>query len=74
MEFRESYQPTLPTLEHMEPEVQSDREILEDMHMDDLVDFREFLLENYSDIENYILLVNDVIDGYGYVEPEEIDG
>lgn len=59
-------QPTSPTLEVIEGGEPSDRERLESLYPEELVDFRDFLLAQYSSIEKHILLVNDVLDGYGY--------
>ncbi len=55
-----------PTLEGM-----SERDILEGYTPEQLVDYKTFLLEKYSDIERNIHLVNDVLDGYGYTRSEE---
>lgn len=43
----------------------SEREILEGFKPEDLLDYRGFLLERYSDLERAIHTVNDVLDGYG---------
>lgn len=50
-----------PVLEGM-----SERDILEGYTPEQLVDYKTFLLEKYSDIERNIHLVNDILDGYGY--------
>ena len=49
-----------PVLEGM-----SEREILEGYTPEQLLDYRGFLLEKYSDLERTIHSVNDVLDGYG---------
>lgn len=49
-----------PTLEGM-----SEREILEGFNPEQLLEYRGFLLERYSDLERAIHLTNDVLDGYG---------
>lgn len=49
-----------PVLEGM-----SEREILEGYSPEQLLDYRGFLLEKYSDLERTIHSVNDVLDGYG---------
>lgn len=49
-----------PTLEGM-----SEREILEGFKPEQLLEYRGFLLERYSDLERAIHLTNDVLDGYG---------
>ncbi len=54
-----------PVLEGM-----SEREILEGYTPEQLVDYKSFLLEKYSDLERQVHLVNDILDGYG-VEQEE---
>lgn len=50
-----------PVLEGM-----SEREILEGYTPEQLVDYKGFLLEKYSDLERQVHLVNDILDGYGY--------
>ena len=50
-------QPVLPGM--------SEREILEGFKPQDLLDYRGFLLERYSELERAIHTVNDVLDGYG---------
>ncbi len=50
-----------PVLEGM-----SEREILEGYSPEQLVDYKGFLLEKYSDLERQVHLVNDILDGYGY--------
>lgn len=49
-----------PVLEGM-----SEREILEVFNPEQLLEYRGFLLEKYSDLERQIHLTNDVLDGYG---------
>lgn len=49
-----------PVLEGM-----SEREILEGFNPQQLLEYRGFLLEKYSDLEKAIHLTNDVLDGYG---------
>ena len=49
-----------PVLEGM-----SEREILEWFNPEQLLEYRVFLLEKYSDLERQIHLTNDVLDGYG---------
>ena len=49
-----------PVLEGM-----SEREILEGFNPEQLLEYRGFLLEKYSDLERAIHLTNDVLDGYG---------
>lgn len=58
-------QPVLPGM--------SEREILESFEPEQLVDYRSFLLEKYSDIERQVHMVNDVLDGYGYTRLEDGD-
>lgn len=61
MESKETYlQPVLPGM--------TEREILEGFNPEQLVEYRGFLLERYSDLERAINLTNDVLDGYGHVE------
>lgn len=43
----------------------TEREILEGLNPEQLLDYRGFLLEKYSDLERQIHLTNDVLDGYG---------
>lgn len=58
MEGKEVYlQPVLPGM--------SERDILEGYSPEQLVDYKGFLLEKYSDIERQVNLVNSVLDGYG---------
>lgn len=52
-----------PTLEGM-----SERDILEGFSPDQLVEYKGFLLERYSDLERQVHLVNDILDGYGVVQ------
>ena len=52
----------------------SERDILEGLKPKELVDYRDYLLSRYSDLEHAIHLVNDVLDGYGYVEDHIILG
>ena len=61
MEFRKP-QEALPGM--------TEREILEGYSPEQLVDYKSFLLEKYSDLERQVHLVNDILDGYG-VEQEE---
>lgn len=49
-----------PALEGM-----SEHEILEGFNPGQLLEYRGFLLEKYSDLERQIHLTNDVLDGYG---------
>lgn len=62
MEFKP--QETLPGM--------SERDLLEGMSPAELVEYKTFLLERYSDLERQVHLVNDVLDGYGYTEQEEL--
>lgn len=50
-----------PVLEGM-----SEREILEGFNPEQLLEYRGFLLEKYSDLERQVHMVNDVLTGYGY--------
>lgn len=50
-----------PVLEGM-----SERDILEGYNPEQLVEYKSFLLEKYSDLERQVHLVNDILDGYGY--------
>jgi hypothetical protein len=52
-----------PALEGM-----SERDILEGYSPEQLVDYKGFLLEKYSDLERQVHLVNDILDGYGVTE------
>lgn len=52
----------------------SERDILEGYTPEQLVDYKTFLLERYSDIERNIHLVNDILDGYGYIEDNVVLG
>lgn len=52
-----------PVLEGM-----SEREILEGFSPDQLIEYKGFLLEKYSDLERRVHLVNDILDGYGVVQ------
>lgn len=52
-----------PVLEGM-----SEREILEGFSPDQLIEYKGFLLEKYSDLERQVHLVNDILDGYGVVQ------
>ena len=45
----------------------SERDILEGYTPEQLADYKAFLLERYSDLERNIHLVNDILDGYGYI-------
>lgn len=56
-----------PALEGM-----SEREILEVYSPEQLIDYKGFLLEKYSDLERQVHLVNDILDGYGVVQEETI--
>lgn len=60
---------TQPALEGM-----SERDILEGYTPEQLADYKAFLLEKYSDIERNIHLVNDILDGYGYIEDNVVPG
>lgn len=55
-----------PVLEGM-----SEREILEGFSPEQLVEYKGFLLEKYSDLERQVHLVNDILDGYGYEEQSD---
>lgn len=57
MESKDYLQPVLPGM--------TEREILEGFKPDDLLEYRGFLLEKYSDLERAIHEVNGVLDGYG---------
>lgn len=52
----------------------SERDILEGYTPEQLVDYKAFLLERYSDIERNIHLVNDILDGYGHIEDNVVLG
>lgn len=52
-----------PTLEGM-----SERDILEGFSPEQLIEYKGFLLEKYSDLERQVHLVNDILDGYGVVQ------
>lgn len=52
----------------------SERDILEGYTPEQLVDYKTFLLERYSDIERNIHLVNDILDGYGRIEDNVVLG
>lgn len=54
-----------PVLEGM-----SEREILEGYDPTQLLEYKGFLLEKYSDLERQVHLVNDILDGYGVVQDE----
>lgn len=56
MEFKP--QETLPGM--------SERDLLEGMSPTELIEYKGFLLERYSDLEQQVHLVNDVLDGYGH--------
>ena len=56
-----------PVLEGM-----TEREILEGFNPEQLVEYKGFLLEKYSDLERQVHLVNDILGGYGYEENENI--
>lgn len=56
-----------PVLEGM-----SERDILEGYTPEQLEDYKAFLLEKYSDIERNIHLVNDILDGYGGGEEDNV--
>lgn len=49
-----------PALEGM-----SERDILEGYTPEQLVDYKGFLLEKYSELERTVHLVNDILGGYG---------
>ena len=53
------------------PEGMSELDILECYTQEQLVDYKSFLLEKYSDIERNINLVNYILEGYGYDYSEE---
>ena len=53
------------------PEGMSELDILEGYNQEQLLDYKSFLLEKYSDIERNINLVNYILDGYGYDYSEE---
>lgn len=50
-----------PVLEGM-----SERDILEGYNPEQLLDYKAFLLEKYSDLERQVHLVNDILGGYGH--------
>lgn len=56
-----------PVLEGM-----SERDILEGYTPEQLVDYKGFLLEKYSDLEKQVHLVNDILGGYGQEELPDI--
>lgn len=43
----------------------SERDILEGYTREQLLDYKVFLLEKYSDLERQVNLVNNILDGYG---------
>lgn len=49
----------------------TERDILEGMSPDQLIEYKGFLLERYSDLERQVHLVNDVLGGYGVEEEQE---
>ena len=53
------------------PEGMSELDILEGYNQEQLLDYKSFLLEKYSDIERNINLVNYILEGYGYDYSEE---
>ena len=53
------------------PEGMSELDILEGYNQEQLLDYKSFLLEKYSDIERNINLVNYILDGYGHDYSEE---
>ena len=55
-----------PALEGM-----SERDILEGYSPEQLVEYKGFLLERYSDLERQVHLVNDILYGYGYTRKED---
>lgn len=54
-----------PVLEGM-----TEREILEGYTPEQLVDYKGFLLEKYSELERTVHLVNDILGGYGALPDE----
>lgn len=50
----------------------TERDILEGYTPEQLVDYKGFLLEKYSDLERQVHLVNDILGGYGQAEEEEL--
>ena len=53
----------------------SDRDVLEGYTPDQLLEYKSFLLDRYTDTEKQIHLVNDVLVGYGVkLEEEAVDG
>ena len=48
----------------------TEREILEGYTPEQLVDYKSFLLEKYSDLERQVHLVNDILGGYGKLPDE----
>lgn len=44
----------------------TERDILEGYTPEQLVDYKGFLLDKYSDLERQVHLVNDILDGYGH--------
>ena len=47
-------------------ELFSYREVLEGLKPEELLEYKAFLLDKYSDIEKEVHLVNEVLEGYGY--------
>lgn len=62
MEYNKREQEPLPGF--------SEREILEGLKPEELLDYKRFLLDKYSQIETQVHMVNDVLAGYG-IELEE---
>lgn len=56
--------------EYHQEQFMHERNILEDQSVEVLIDYRATLLEHMSRIENNIHLINDVLGGMGYEEPE----
>ena len=61
MEFRKP-QEVLP--------VMTEREILEGYTPEQLLDYKGFLLDKYSELERTVHLVNDILGGYGELPDE----
>lgn len=55
-----------PALEGM-----TEREVLEWYTPEQLKDYKEFLLDKYSELERTVHLVNDILGGYGEL-PDEL--
>jgi hypothetical protein len=50
----------------------SERGILEQQSPETLIAFKTLALEKLSELEAYVHMVNDVLDGYGLEEPTEV--